>query len=110
MGSDLPDVTLHALRHSCAAWLLSAGRMPYQVSRQLGHETEATTQKYYGHLVRAEYDANADTLESSLRQNGWDLSDHLAVEVAETPADADLIEVDVRDVIGEEEDDLMEAA
>ena len=30
---SVPDFTLHALRHTCAAWLLSAGRTPYQVSR-----------------------------------------------------------------------------
>jgi integrase len=109
-GSDLPEFTLHSLRHSCAAWLLSAGRTPYQVSRQLGHETEATTQKYYGHLVRTEYDANADTLEESLREAGWELPAHVAVDVENTPADAALIELDVCDVIGDDDGELPEAA
>jgi len=109
-GSDLPDFTLHGLRHSCAAWLLSAGRTPYQVSRQLGHETEATTQKYYGHLVRSEFDANADALQESLQQAGWDLSTHVPVDVEATPADADLAELDLREIIGDEEEGLADAA
>lgn len=101
-GSDLPDFRLHALRHSCAAWLLSAGRTPYQVSRQLGHETEATTQKYYGHLVRTEYDTNADVLQQALDDAGWDLPAHVSVEVMASAADAGLIELATSDVIGDE--------
>lgn len=84
----LPAFTLHALRHTCAAWLLSAGRTPYQVSRQLGHETEATTMKYYGHLVRTEYDANADVLQRVLTVAGWSLGE--AVSVAVEPTERDL--------------------
>ena len=109
-GCDLPDLTLHALRHSAAAWLLSAGRTPYQVSRQLGHETEATTQKYYGHLVRNEYDANADTLQEALNLAGWDLPSHVAVEVAPTAADAGLFELSTIEVIGDEQEGLDQAA
>ena len=109
-GCDLPDFTLHALRHSCAAWLLSAGRTPYQVSRQLGHETEATTQKYYGHLVRTEYDANADTLQEALDLAGWDLPAHVAVEVVPTAADAGLIELSTVEVMGDEQEVLDQAA
>lgn len=109
-GCDLPDFTLHALRHSAAAWLLSAGRTPYQVSRQLGHETEATTQKYYGHLVRNEYDANADTLQEALDLAGWDLPSHVAVEVAPTIADAGLIKLATVEVMGDEQEVLDQAA
>jgi hypothetical protein len=107
---DLPYFTLHSLRHSCAAWLLSAGRTPYQVSRQLGHETEATTQKYYGHLVRTEFDANADALQAALDLAGWDLPLHVAVEVAPTSVDADLIELSTIEVMGDEQEGLDQAA
>lgn len=109
-GSDLPDITLHALRHSCAAWLLSAGRTAYQVSRQLGHESEATTLKYYGHLVRTEYDANADTLEQALDLAGWDLPAHVSVEVVDTAVDAALVELPTSEVIGDEEEVHPQAA
>jgi len=91
VDASVPDFTLHALRHTCAAWLLSAGRTPYQVSRQLGHETEATTMKYYGHLVRTEYDANADTLEQVLTEAGWSLGEAVAVAVEPTERDLRLV-------------------
>jgi integrase len=109
-GYDLPDLALHALRHSCAAWLLSAGRTPYQVSRQLGHETEATTQKYYGHLVRTEYDANADALQGFLSQTGWDLADRVPIEVAPTPVDDALTVIETTEVMGDEDEVLDPAA
>ena len=102
-GADVPELTLHCLRHSAAAWLLSAGRTPYQVSRQLGHETEATTQKYYGHLVRSEYDANADALQQSLLAAGWDLPVHVAAQVRPDLVDRALVELRTSEVIGDEE-------
>lgn len=102
-GSDVPMFSLHVLRHTCAAWLLSAGRTPYQVSRQLGHETEATTMKYYGHLVRTEYDANADTLEQVLTDAGWGLGEAVAVAVEPTAVDLRLVALDTDDIAGDED-------
>jgi integrase len=99
----LPYFTLHALRHTCAAWLLSAGRTPYQVSRQLGHETEATTMKHYGHLVRTEYDANADTLQQVLTEAGWSLGEVVAVAVEPTERDLRLVvSLDTHQIAGDE--------
>ena len=109
-GVTMPEISLHTCRHSCAAWLLSAGRTPYQASRQLGHETEATTMKYYGHLVRAEYDANADSLEATLAAHGWDLPSRVDVEVQPTAADADLVVLDLAEVIGDEAEAAAVAA
>jgi integrase len=107
----LPKFTLHALRHTCAAWLLSAGRTPYQVSRQLGHETEATTMKYYGHLVRTEYDANADTLQRVLTKTGWSLGEAVAVAVEPTERDLQLvISLDTDQIAGDDSPDGAEAA
>jgi integrase len=101
----VPDFTLHALRHTCAAWLLSAGRTPYQVSRQLGHETEATTMKYYGHLVRTEYDANADTLQRVLTESGWSLGEAVAVAIEPTERDLQLVrELQTHQIAGDEEE------
>lgn len=107
----LPYFTLHALRHTCAAWLLSAGRTPYQVSRQLGHETEATTMKHYGHLVRTEYDANADTLEQVLTDAGWSLGEAVAVAVEPTERDLRLVvSLDTHQIAGDESSSETEAA
>lgn len=107
----LPYFTLHALRHTCAAWLLSAGRTPYQVSRQLGHETEATTMKHYGHLVRTEYDANADTLQQVLTDAGWSLGEAVAVAVEPTERDLRLVVgLDTREIDGDDSPDDVEAA
>ena len=108
---SVPDFTLHALRHTCAAWLLSAGRTPYQVSRQLGHETEATTMKHYGHLVRTEYDANADTLEQVLTDAGWSLGEAVAVDVQPTERDLRLVvSLDTHEIAGDESSGETEAA
>lgn len=108
-GSDIPDFTLHALRHTAAAWLLSSGRTPYQVSRQLGHETEATTQKYYGHLVRGEYDANADALQDVLVQAGWELTTHSDVTVQISKCDMLLEEIETSEILGDEEAEPLAA-
>lgn len=67
-GAQVPDFTPHSLRHTCAAWLLTAGRTLYQVSRQLGHESEATTGRHYGHLLAASRDVNADALDHIVGQ------------------------------------------
>lgn len=41
----------HDLRHCNASWLLGAGVPMMVVSRRLGHESTATTDKVYSHLV-----------------------------------------------------------
>jgi integrase len=65
-GHQVPDFTPHALRHTCATWLLTSGRTLYQVSKQLGHESESTTGRYYGHVLADNRDENADTLDIAL--------------------------------------------
>jgi integrase len=47
---ELPDVSLHALRHSHASALISAGVDVLTISRRLGHATAAFTLTVYGHL------------------------------------------------------------
>ena len=48
--ADLPDMPLHALRHSCATHLFAAGVSPDTVKRILGHASISTTSDIYGHL------------------------------------------------------------
>lgn len=47
------DVTIHALRHTHASWLLSEGMPLEAVQDQLGHESILTTRRVYAHLLPA---------------------------------------------------------
>lgn len=46
-----PKPTPHALRHTCASWLLSAGYPMLAVSRHLGHKSALMTADVYGGVV-----------------------------------------------------------
>lgn len=50
-GLELPWPRIHDLRHSHAAWLLSAGVPIVVVQHRLGHEKITTTVDTYGHLL-----------------------------------------------------------
>ncbi|MBU1411396.1 site-specific integrase, partial [Myxococcota bacterium] len=43
-------VTVHAIRHTTATWMVLAGVGPAHVAKVLGHGTLAVTEKYY-HLA-----------------------------------------------------------
>lgn len=60
------DPTIHDLRHSHAAALISAGHSLTYVQRRLGHESIKTTSDLYGHLLPEADDAAMDTIETSL--------------------------------------------
>jgi integrase len=98
-GHEAPYFRPHSLRHTCAAWLLSAGRTLYQVSKQLGHETEATTGRYYGHLLSQNRDENADTLDAMIGKE-WSMAEHCATDVMVTGADLELPELGDKDMNG----------
>jgi integrase len=49
-SASLPEVTLHALRHSHASALIAAGTDPVTVSRRLGHGSPTVTMAVYAHL------------------------------------------------------------
>lgn len=53
---------IHDLRHTCASWLIQAGRPLPAVQAQLGHESIKTTSDIYGHLDRSSGRDNADVL------------------------------------------------
>ena len=56
----LPNVTLHALRHTHASQLIAAGTDVVTVSRRLGHGSPAITLKVYAHhQFEKKSDANA---------------------------------------------------
>ena len=59
-------VRLHDLRHTCASWLMQAGRPLPAVQAQLGHESIQTTSDIYGHLDRSSGVDNADAIDAVL--------------------------------------------
>lgn len=63
---DYKFPTLHDLRHSHAAALISRGHSLTYVQRRLGHESITTTSDRYGHLLEEADDAAMETIEASL--------------------------------------------
>lgn len=53
---------VHDLRHTCASWLIQAGRPLPSVQQHLGHESIQTTSDVYGHLDRSSGQGNADVI------------------------------------------------
>lgn len=57
---------VHDLRHTCASWLIAAGRPLPAVQQHLGHESILTTVGVYGHLDRSSGQGNAEALTAAL--------------------------------------------
>lgn len=55
----MPTVGMHALRHSAAARMISAGASPKAVQSIMGHRSAAFTLTVYGHLFDEDLDALA---------------------------------------------------
>lgn len=53
---------IHDLRHTCASWLIQAGRPLPAIQQHLGHESITTTVGTYGHMDRSSGKDNADVL------------------------------------------------
>lgn len=66
---NLPDVSLHTLRHSCASRLVQGGMDIYRVMAWLGH-SDITTTKRYAHLAPTSLDAGAAILGTAAAHNG----------------------------------------
>lgn len=58
--AGLAAIKIHEFRHSCATWLISSGVPVRNVSRWLGHSSEAITLKVYSHLLPSEKDVVSD--------------------------------------------------
>ena len=54
------DYTFHTLRHTCASWMVMAGRHLVEVKEILGHASIDTTVRWYAHLDPARLNAAAD--------------------------------------------------
>jgi integrase len=64
---NLPDVTLHALRHSHASALIATGQDVVTVSRRLGHASPTITLSVYAHLFDKTDEAAASAIEAVLK-------------------------------------------
>ena len=63
MASRLPDVGIHALRHTCVALLIAQGAHPKAIQSHLGHRSITTTLDRYGHLFEDEHDKLAERID-----------------------------------------------
>src|SRR5690606_39678910 len=52
-AAGLEGLRIHDLRHTHAAWLISAGVPLTAIQRRLGHASLAVTSDLYGHLMPA---------------------------------------------------------
>ncbi|KAA9298994.1 MULTISPECIES: site-specific integrase [Aerococcus] len=50
--AEIPEITIHALRHTHASLLLYGGVSIASVAKRLGHANMATTQKTYLHIIQ----------------------------------------------------------
>lgn len=57
-----PRPRVHDLRHTCASWLIQAGKPLPAIQRHLGHESIQTTVDVYGHLDRRSAQDLADVM------------------------------------------------
>ena len=57
---------VHDLRHTCASWLMQAGRPLPSVQAHMGHESIQTTVNTYGHLDRSSGAGNAAAIDAML--------------------------------------------
>ena len=66
-GAGLPaGLRMHDLRHTHAAWLISAGRPLTAVQRRLGHASIVVTSDIYGHLLPEVDEAMLATLDAAM--------------------------------------------
>jgi len=63
--ASLPDIGVHALRHTCAALLISQGAHPKAIQSHLGHRSITTTLDRYGHLFEDEHEKLADKVDAA---------------------------------------------
>lgn len=65
---QLPEITLHGLRHTSATLLISENVDIRTVSNRLGHAQTSTTMNIYSHALKKKDEMAADTLEKLLHQ------------------------------------------
>lgn len=64
--NNLPDVSVHSLRHTNATLMIASGTAVTTVAKRLGHANASTTTKIYAHAIRSADEAAAETLQDIL--------------------------------------------
>ena len=67
--AGIEDFHIHDLRHTCAAWLVTAGVPLTEVRDLLGHSTITMTERY-AHLAPENVRASVKLLESDRSRSG----------------------------------------
>ena len=65
--TDLPQIHLHSLRHTCATLMIAHNKAITTVAGQLGHANAATTEKIYAHSIAAAQAEAAEDMEDMLK-------------------------------------------
>ena len=65
-NAEIPEITVHGLRHTHASILLFAGVSIASVARRLGHSNITTTQKTYLHIIQELESKDIDIIMRSL--------------------------------------------
>jgi integrase len=68
LEAGLPDMGVHALRHTCAALLIAQGAHPKAIQSHLGHRSITTTLDRYGHLFEDEHEKLAERIDAAYAQ------------------------------------------
>ena len=66
LKANIPEITIHGLRHTHASLLLFAGVSIASVARRLGHASMTTTQKTYLHIIQELENKDVDLVMRSL--------------------------------------------
>lgn len=82
--AGIEGLRIHDLRHTHAAWLISAGKPLTAIQRRLGHSSIAITSDLYGHLLPSVDEGILAAIDAALE--GVDL-DAMAAELADELAD-----------------------
>lgn len=64
-AAGLPEMGLHALRHTCAAMLIAQGAHPKAIQSHLGHRSITTTLDRYGHLFDDVHERLAERVDAA---------------------------------------------
>ena len=84
---DLPDITVHSLRHTYASMLIKDGVPVSEVSAQLGHASVDITLRVYTHLFTEASTASkaiSDAINAKWAPNGHPKANKKAVRLANT--------------------------
>ena len=63
--AGLPDMGIHALRHTCAAMLIAQGAHPKAIQSHLGHQSITTTLDRYGQLFEDVHERLAERVDDA---------------------------------------------